>query len=112
LVATELKSRGLKIFYDKDFESEIVDNDLINYLLEVYKKSAKNVIVFLSQSYLEKKWTSYEWHTIQQKLVNNYTSNFLKIIKIDDVQVPEIVESRAYICAKGKTPIEISNLLN
>lgn len=112
LIATELKIKGLKIFYDKDFEKDAIGNDLIDYLLEVYKKSAKNVIVFLSHNYLNKKWTSFEWQTIKQKLVNDYTSSFLKIVKIDDVKTPEIVESRAYISGKGKTPIEIANLLS
>jgi hypothetical protein len=111
LVAAELKSKGLKIFYDKDLIKETVGHDLIDYLLEVYKKSAKNVVVFLSENYLKKKWASFEWQTIKQKLVNDYTSNFLKIVKIDDVITPEIVESKVYINGKDKTPTEISDLL-
>ncbi|HVD98085.1 MAG TPA: toll/interleukin-1 receptor domain-containing protein [Cytophagaceae bacterium] len=110
-VAAELKAKGMKVFYDKDFEKKSIGVDLIDYLLEVYKKSAKNVIVFLSQNYLTTKWTSFEWHTIKQKLVLDYTSDFLKIVKIDDSKTPEIVETRAYISGKNKTPKEISDLL-
>ncbi len=111
LVATELKAKGFKIFYDRDFVKDITGNDLIDYLLEVYKKSAKNVIVFLSGNYLRKKWTGFEWQTIKQKLVNNYTSDFLKIVKIDDIPTPEIVETRAYIDAREMSANEIADLL-
>lgn len=111
LVATELKSMGYKIFYDKDFVKDSIGKDLIDLLLEVYKKSARNVIVFLSQNYINKKWTSFEWQTIKQKLVSNITSDFLKIVKIDDVPIPDIVESRAYISGKEKSANEIANLL-
>ncbi|WP_247232308.1 TIR domain-containing protein [Telluribacter sp. SYSU D00476] len=111
-VTLELKAKGLRIFYDKDFEKNLVGEDLIDYLHEVYKHSAKNVIVFLSSNYINTKWTSFEWSTIKQKLVNDYTSNFLKIVKIDSSKTPDIVETRAYIDGKCKTPQEIADLLN
>ena len=111
-VTQELKQRGLKIFYDKDYEKQIVGENLIDYLHNVYKKSAKQVIVFLSENYLKSKWTTYEWATIKQKLVLNYTSNFLKMVKIDDAPTPEIVESIAYIDARNKSPKEIGELIN
>ncbi len=110
-ITSELKSRKLKIFYDKDYEKEYVGEDLIDYLYNVYKKSARNVIVFFSENYLKTRWTSLEFNAIKQRLLNDFNSKFIKIIRIDHTQIPEIMETRSYIDAARKTPVEIAELL-
>lgn len=110
-IINNLKGNGKRVFYDKDFERELLGEELIDYLYNVYNKTSKNVIVFLSKSYIAKKWTSFEWNAIKHKLTNDFTSNFLKIIKIDDVNIPGIVETRAYIDSSKRSLNEIVNLL-
>lgn len=110
-ITNGLKDNNLKVFYDKDFEKEILGNDLVEYLFDIYKKTAKNVIVFMSESYLTTRWTSIEFKAITQRLLNNPNSDFVKIIRIDNVKLPDIIETHSYIDANKKSCKEIIELL-
>lgn len=110
-ITSGLKENKLKVFYDRDFEKELIGVDLLDYLCNVYKKSAKNVIIFLSESYLSTRWTSWEFKAIKQRLLNDQNSNFIKLIRIDNVQIPDIMETTAYIDASRKSHEEIIQLL-
>jgi hypothetical protein len=110
-ITSELKAKNKKIFYDKDHEKEYIGEDLIDYLYNVYNKSARNVIIFFSDNYLQTKWTTLEFNVIKQRLVNDFNSRFIKIVRIGQAHIPGIMETRSYIDAQTKSPAEIAELL-
>jgi hypothetical protein len=54
-VATQLRSDGVNVFYDKYEEVDLWGKDLYVHLKDVYEKSALFTVMFISEHY----WTSF-----------------------------------------------------
>lgn len=53
-VANGLKSKGISVFYDNDYQSELWGTYLPEKLREIYNTESRYCIIFLSASYKKK----------------------------------------------------------
>ena len=58
-VAIALKSAGVSVFYDGFEKADLWGKNLTDHLAEVYSTS-RYVVMFISQAYVEKAWTTLE----------------------------------------------------
>ncbi|SMG61829.1 TIR domain-containing protein [Cedecea sp. NFIX57] len=68
---TELQSREVSVFYDKNEQHRILANDVEEYLAPIYRSSSLFVIVLYSQHYPAKIWTKFESDNFKQRFGDN-----------------------------------------
>jgi hypothetical protein len=73
--------------------------DLYNYLDDVYRKRARFTIVFISQNYAAKAWTSHERQSAQARAMNE-AGPYLLPVRIDDAELPGLRPTVSYIDAR------------
>ena len=109
-IAEILKSQGAKVFYDKYEESNIWGKNLYDHLAWVYKDAAQFCVMFLSEHYKQKLWTSHERQSAQSRAFLEQ-SEYILPIKLDDTSIPGMTETIAYISIRGKSAMNIAKLI-
>ena len=59
-IANAIRLKGMSVFYDKYEEADLWGKDLYVHLTKVYKDYSKYCLMFISESYAQKQWTSHE----------------------------------------------------
>jgi hypothetical protein len=67
MVADELKSRGIRVFYDRYEAINLWGKDLYVHLDDVYKNHARYCVIFVSSFYAKKLWTNHERRSAQER---------------------------------------------
>jgi hypothetical protein len=108
--ATYLKSHGVKCFYDEDEAVDMWGKDLTEHLDAVYAGNAKYCVMFISENYARKMWTTHERRSALAKAVKQ-TGEYILPVRFDGTPLAGIRHTIAYIDAVGKTPDEIAKLI-
>jgi hypothetical protein len=82
----ELNANGYTVFYDFDEQHKLWGENLRRKLGDVYAHDAQYMVVFLSKSYPEKDWTSFELDVGRDAKAKR-TNTYLLPIIVDDVNV-------------------------
>jgi hypothetical protein len=70
-IFSELTSRELAVFYDKNEQHRILGNDVEEYLAPIYRSESRYVVPLLSQTYPKKIWTKFESDNFRQRFGEN-----------------------------------------
>jgi len=105
-VAQGLKSSGISVFYDNYERASLWGKDLYEHLTEVYQNKSKYVIVFISEYYEKKLWTSHERKMAQARAFQE-SKEYILPVKFDDTVLPTIPDTIGYLDARLMTPDEI-----
>lgn len=110
-IKNKLLEQNYTIFYDTDFQHELVGKDLFSHLRKIYKDMGKYVVCFISNNYTNKIWTSLEFTAIKERLMSTFfASDFLIPIIIGNTNILDDIPS--YIgFYKHKTVDETVELL-
>lgn len=84
--------KGLNVFYDFDQEAQLWGLNLREKLADVYSNEALYMVIFLSKSYPEKDWPSFEL-AIGKKASEKRTYEYLLPIRVDDVDIVGIKDT-------------------
>jgi hypothetical protein len=95
-LAEKLQSKGIKVFYDRFFRSELWGKELTKYFQEVYGPKTKFVVLLLSKHYPVKKWTGFEF-SIMDKEAEKRKNEFILPVRLDDTKMEGIKEDVAYL---------------
>ena len=77
-IKDELVSKNYSVFYDNDFNYDLVGKDLYAYLRTIYKNRCRYVVCFISENYTNKIWTNLEMTAIKERLMSTFfASDFL-----------------------------------
>lgn len=95
-LATELKGRGVKVFFDKFEKDKLWGTDLLISLKELYRLRAKFCVIFMSKNYIESKWTGVE---LRAALAREFEEDrdYILPIKLDGTEVNGILPTKGYI---------------
>lgn len=107
-VAKIASERGIKVFYDEEAQIEMWGNSLIDYLNDIFEKRARYCVMFISEKYLEKPWTSFERDIIQKR--NLIEKGVLLPARFDDTKIPGL-GSKFYIDLRSLSPEKFVDLL-
>lgn len=105
-VAIILKGNGVKVFYDKFEEANLWGKDLFTYLNDIYKKRARFTIMFISNNYKEKLWTTHERKSMQERAFKE-SKEYILPVRFDDTEIPGLQETLGYIDLNKKSPSEL-----
>lgn len=95
-LASVLKKRNVKIFYDEFEKSQLWGEDLYSYLDELYRFRSKFCVVFISKYYANTIWNDTIRKDYERRaFLDNQTS--ILPIRLDDTEIPGISSSTVYI---------------
>lgn len=108
-VATILKSLKINVFYD-NFEQELLwGKNLYTYLFDLYKDKARYCVMFISKHYKEKLWTNHERKAIQERVFNEFDSEYLLPVRLDDTTIDGVGKTIGYV--ENKTAEELAYMI-
>ena len=109
-IASNLKSRGIKVFYDKFEVANLWGKDLYQYLSHIYKDNARFCIVFVSQKYKEKAWTKHELKNAQNRAFHENKEYILPVF-LENIELDGLNDTIGYIKVSEFSESEIVDLI-
>ena len=109
-VATALKSRGIKVFYDEFEKIELWGKRLAEELQSVYEYRADRVIIFVSNEYVEKAWPQHERRAALSRAVQE-SREYVLPVRFDDTPIPGLSADVYYLQAKAYSPAELAAMV-
>lgn len=108
-VAEELKSKGIKVFYDSFEEIDLWGKDLYQHLNHIYKRKCEYCIIFISEDYAKKLWTKHELKSAQARAFQE-NKEYILPVRFDNTELPGLNETVGYISTNDKSPQQIAEL--
>lgn len=108
-VAIFLKDIGIKVFYDKFEADSLWGKNLYDHLQEIYKDKAKYSILFISEHYKKKNWTTHERQSAQARAFEE-SREYILPVKFDNTEIPGINSTVGYLDANEYNPIDIAKV--
>jgi hypothetical protein len=87
-IAKQLQGAGVRVFYDAFEQSQLWGIDLVERLYDVYSRRAKYCMIFVSRSYLKKKWTSHERRAAQERALTERQTAYILPVRLDESSLP------------------------
>ena len=109
-VASELKSRGIRVFFD-DYEQDVLwGKDLYAHLSEIYYRMCKYCVIFVSKEYAEKVWPNQERQSAQARALEE-KQEYILPARFDDTKVPGLLDTVGYVDLKQTPALRLSELI-
>ena len=109
-LAHRLKQQNVSVFYDRDKQAQTWGENLQEYLADVYLKQARFCVMFVSQDYAEKMWTSQERRAAMARAMEQKRAYILPI-RLDQTELDGLLPSVAYINFSDHTEEEIVGMI-
>jgi hypothetical protein len=98
-VVAPLKVAGVRVFYDADFMAETWGEDLIEYFDNIYRKTSRYAVIFISRHYAEKMWTRHERRSALARGLTERAAYVLPV-RLDDSELDGLRPTVGYIDAR------------
>lgn len=108
-VAQQLRSTGVRVFYDEYEQINLWGKDLYTHLDDIYQNSARYCILFISKHYANKVWTNHERRSAQARAIEE-NEEYILPARFDDTEVPGLRHSVGYIDLQQYTPEEFADI--
>jgi hypothetical protein len=109
-VAALLRANGIRPFYDKYERANLWGKDLYEHLDSVYREKAQFCIIFISEDYARKVWTSHERKAAQTRALHN-SIEYVLPVRFDDTEIPGIRPTLGHIDARSTKASELVELI-
>ncbi len=109
-IRSALKDSGFSVFYDEDYEHEMLGQDGSVYLRNIYGTASRYCIVLISESYEESNWTNLERESIQARELKGERGRLIPI-KLDDYEPNWLPATRIYFDLRNRPLIDLVTLL-
>lgn len=111
-VASALKQRKIRCFYDNDNQVDLWGKNLIKYLEDIYFKQSRYCVIFISESYCKKNWTILESEAAEERNFFTHDSEthqqYILPVRFDNSEIPGLKSSWGYIDANKVPPEELA----
>lgn len=95
-LAAKLQEKGVTVFYDNFYKSELWGKELRKYFKDIYRRKARFVVVLISEYYPMKDWTDFEFSVIKEE-ARKRENEFVLPIKLDETKMLGIHEDLGYL---------------
>ena len=102
-VAILLRDSGVKVFYDLFEEANLWGKDLYEYLSDIYKNKALYTIMFISEHYGRKAWSTHERKSMQARAFQE-NQEYVLPARFDNTPIPGVLPTVGYISLTGRSP--------
>lgn len=109
-VATALTSLNVSVFYDQFEEAELWGKDLYEHFSNVFRHQAKFSVMFISEHYARKIWTTHERRSAQDRALRE-NREYILPVRFDSTELPGLLSTIGYVRAEDKSPEELASLV-
>jgi len=109
-VASGLRERGVKVFYDLFEEAELWGKDLYTHLADIYLRRARFTVIFISEAYSRKLWTTHERQAAQARAFQE-AQEYILPARFDDTEIPGVLPTVAYVSLANRSPDDLVSLI-
>lgn len=109
-IAEALRTRGIRVFYDRFERADLWGKDLYGHLDEIYRKKARFCLMFLSKSYVAKIWTSHERRSAQARALSE-SREYILPVRLDNTEIEGLPPTIGYIDAAEVDATELAQIV-
>jgi TIR domain-containing protein len=109
-IADSLRSKGVRVFYDRYEQATLWGKDLYEHLDYVYQRAARFYVLFASEHYARKVWTTHERKSAQARALRE-NEEYILPVRFDDTEIPGIRSTVGYIDARQTTAEQLVDLV-
>jgi TIR domain len=101
-IAADLRSAGVKVFYDDFYAADLWGEDLGVRLREIYKGGSRHCIMILTEPYVRKMWTSWERRQAIERLIEQKGEPYILPVRLDGFHgdVPGLPGTISYLAVR------------
>jgi Uncharacterized protein containing a TIR (Toll-Interleukin 1-resistance) domain len=96
-LAMRLQAAGITVFYDNFYPEHLWGKNLPVFFDEIYRKKSRYCVVFISQEYRDRKWTSHELRSAQARALEEKGNEYILPIKIQDIDLDGMLPTLGYV---------------
>ena len=105
-----LVADGYRVFFDEEFEHEMIGQDGIRYLTDIYAKQSRYCVVLISSSYESSNWTQLERESFQSRELNG-ERGILIPVKLSSYSPSWLPASRIYFDLLSRPMTDLLKIL-
>lgn len=109
-VARELKSHGVRVFFDEFETAELWGTDLYEHLDEIYQRRCRYCVIFVSEQYVRKAWPNHERKSAQARALHQ-PQEYILPVRFDDTPVPGLRDTVHYLDAQQLAPSDLADTI-
>ena len=109
-LVNSLEKEGVRVFYDKNFESKMLGKKLTTYFQETFGDKARFVIILISKEYPSKDWTNLEL-SIARDEAKKRSEEFILPLRLDNTKIIGIHDDVYFLDLNEKTIEEAADIL-
>ena len=94
-VADSLRSKGIRVFYDRYEAVDLWGKDLYSHLDYIYRSAARYCVIFISRSYSRKLWTTRERQSAQARAFSE-NREYVLPARFDNTEIPGLAPTVGY----------------
>ena len=106
-VANELRSRGVRVFFDDYERNTLWGKDLYAHLSNIYEHMCRFCVIFVSEDYAAKVWPNRERESAQARALRE-KQEYILPARFDDTPVPGLLPTVGYIDLNDTSPVQLS----
>ena len=106
-VAACLKAWRVNYFFDEDAEARLIGEDALEIFPEIFGKESEYGVMFVSRDYIKKRFPTIERRVLSLRTIDEKPSRVI-LIRLDDTEVPKILETFIHMDGRHKTPAQIA----
>jgi hypothetical protein len=96
-LAERLRAAGIIVFYDNFYPEHLWGKNLTAFLDEIYRKSARFCVIFVSREYKDRQWTNHELRSAQAKALEVKGLEYILPVKVDDTELEGLPPNVGYV---------------
>ncbi|MDN3353769.1 TIR domain-containing protein [Actinomadura sp. DC4] len=110
-ITRRLEAAGLRVFYDRDHQHELLGEDLAMYLQVTYMSKSRFAIVLVSEAFKSSSWAgNWEWKAVLARMQRQRTGYVLPYI-MEEVMLPGLSPTLGFVSSSDYSPDEFSKLV-
>jgi hypothetical protein len=110
-LAKKVREAGFDVFYDAFFPEQLWGKDLAVFFDEVFRTKSRYCVIFVSQDYINRDWTSHERQSAVARSIKERGNEYILPIKVDQVELPGVPPTIGYVSLKEHSIDQIAEML-
>lgn len=110
-IATIVRDAGFTVFYDNFYPEQLWGQDLVATFDRIYRKESKFCVMFLSQEYKDRIWTTHERRSATARALQERGAEYILPVKVENVDIDGLVPTVGYVSIAELSPAQIAALL-
>lgn len=110
MVASDLRQRGVKVFYDNDETVNLWGKDLAQHFDFVYRKASRYCVMFVSEAYARKPWARHERRSAFARAIEE-ESEYILPARFDGTDLDGLPPTIGYLDLRQYAPATLVEFL-